>query len=437
MLDTSTSSLLQIRNIGLRYRKGSGEEGVPILDDVNLSLKEGEIVGLLGRSGCGKSSLLRIVSGLAQPSNGVVIYQGQPVAGPAQGIAMVFQSFALFPWLSVLQNVEFGLRAMSVPEDDAHRRALSAIDLIGLDGFESAYPKELSGGMRQRVGFARALVVNPSLLLMDEPFSALDVLTAETLRTDLLDLWCEGRMPIKSILMVTHNIEEAVLMCDRILVLSSNPGRIAAEIGVSLQHPRNRLDPEFRELVDMIYARMTQRDGQKQPSRDGSFPGLGFGMVLPRVSTNTLAGLMETVAASPYFGKADLPHIAGTLQMEINELFPAAETLQLLRFAEVEAGDIRLTSAGKRFAEAGVDARKKLFGDHLLAYIPLAARIRRVLDERAAHRAPADRFMQELEDHMSDNAAETTLRSVTTWSRYGELFAYDELAQVFSLENPS
>ena len=204
---------------------------------------------------------------------------------------MVFQSFALFPWLTVLENVKFGLRAMSVPERQAHRRALAAIDLIGLDGFESAYPKELSGGMRQRVGFARALVVNPKLLLMDEPFSALDVLTAETLRTDLLDLWVEGRMPIKSILMVTHNIEEAVLMCDRILVLSSAPGRIATEIKVGLKHPRNRLDPDFRQLVDTIYARMTQRTGASEKSREGNFPGLGFGMVLPRVSTNSLAGL--------------------------------------------------------------------------------------------------------------------------------------------------
>lgn len=436
MLVTSASPLLEIRNVGQRYRRASGEEGVAILDDVSLSLKEGEIVGLLGRSGCGKSSLLRIVSGLIRPSAGEILYQGQPVAEPAQGVAMVFQSFALFPWLSVLENVEFGLRAMSVPEDEAHRRALAAIDLIGLDGFESAYPKELSGGMRQRVGFARALVVNPSILLMDEPFSALDVLTAETLRTDLLDLWCEGRMPIKSILMVTHNIEEAVLMCDRILVLSSNPGRVSAEIAVPLQHPRNRLDPEFRQLVDTIYARMTQRPGQEHPSREGAFPGLGFGMILPRVSTNTLAGLMEALAAPPYVGKADLPDVARTLQMEIDELFPAAETLQLLRFAEVEAGDIKLTAAGKRFAEADVDARKKLFGDHMLAYVPLAARIRRVLDERTTHRAPADRFMQELEDHMSDKAAETTLRAVTNWSRYGELFAYDETAQVFSLEDP-
>lgn len=425
-------ALLALENVRQSYGKGTGPV---VLDDITLRLDEGEIVGLLGRSGCGKSSLLRIVSGLARPTRGEVLYRGEKVSGPVDGVAMVFQSFALFPWLSVLANVELGLRAKGVREADARRRALKAIDIIGLDGFENAFPKEISGGMRQRVGFARALVVAPNILLMDEPFSALDVLTAETLRTDLLDLWVEGRMPIKSILMVTHNIEEAVLMCDRIVVLSSNPGRIAAEIKVTLPHPRNRLDPEFRQLVDQIYALMTQR-AEPAKTREGTFPGLGLGMALPQVSTNTLAGMIEEIAAPPYDGKADLPALADSLQLEIDDLFPVAETLQLLRFAELAEGDIKLTQAGARFAEMDVDQRKKLFGDHLLAYVPLAQRIRRVLDERPSHHAPATRFLEELEDYMSEDYAEMTLRSVTTWGRYGEIFAYDEGAQAFSLENP-
>jgi NitT/TauT family transport system ATP-binding protein len=435
LLDTTTQPLIDVRHVSQSFRRSSGEPGEPVLDDVSLSLASGEIVGLLGRSGSGKSSLLRIVAGLALPSGGEVIYNGKRVTGPAEGVAMVFQSFALFPWLSVLSNVELGLQALHVPDAEAHKRAIAAIDLIGLDGFENAYPKELSGGMRQRVGFARAFVVHPSLLLMDEPFSALDVLTAETLRTDLLDLWVEGRMPIKTILMVTHNIEEAVLMCDRILLLSSNPGRIAAEIKVGLPHPRNRLDPEFRQLVDQIYARMTQRVAAKT-AKDGNFFGLGMGMHLPNVSTNSLAGLIEAVAAAPYNGKADLPHIATHLQMEIDDLFPVAETLQLLRFAELEEGDIKLTDAGRRFSDSEVDARKKLFADRLITYVPLATRIKRVLDDRPSHRAPLARFREELEDYMSESLADLTLDAVIGWGRYAELFTYDETSQKFSLENP-
>jgi len=435
MNDTQISApLLVIDKVSQSYGRGA-DKGTTVLDKISLILKEGEIVGLLGRSGCGKSTLLRIVSGLNRPSGGEARYRGEKITGPVDGVAMVFQSFALFPWLTVLANVELGLRAKGVSAAEARKRALQAIDIIGLDGFENAYPKEISGGMRQRVGFARALVVAPSILLMDEPFSALDVLTAETLRTDLLDLWVEGRMPIKSIMMVTHNIEEAVLMCDRIVVLSSNPGRIAAEIEVKLQHPRNRLDPEFRQLVDRIYALMTRR-AELATTAPGAFPGLGVGMALPTVSTNTLAGMIEEVAAPPYNGKADLPALADSLQLEIDDLFPVAETLQLMRFAEMAEGDIKLTPAGKRFAEMDVDQRKRLFGDHLLSYVPLAQRIRRVLDERPSHHAPATRFREELEDYMSEEYAATTLKSVTTWGRYGEIFAYDEGTQSFSLENP-
>ena len=432
MNEIATRTLLEVNGVTQSYSNAGEEARALVLDNVSLRLCQNEIVGLLGRSGCGKSSLLRIVAGLALPKSGAVNYRGAPVTGPVQGVAMVFQSFALFPWLSVLENVELGLRARKVPETEARKRALAAIDLIGLDGFESAYPKELSGGMRQRVGFARALVVQPDILLMDDPFSALDVLTAETLRTDLLDLWVEGRMPIKSILMVTHNIEEAVLMCDRIIVLSSNPGRIAAEIKVGLQHPRNRLDPAFRQLVDQIYATMTQRTDTEK-ARDGNFPGLGMGMALPRVSTNTFAGMMEEIADEPYSGKADMPALADSLHMEVDDLFPVAETLQLLRFAEMAEGDIALTAAGKRFADADTDTRKALFRDHLVAYVPLAARIKQVLDERPSHQAPASRFREELEDYMSEDYASSTLASVTNWGRYGEVFAYDEQSQMFSL----
>ena len=248
VLATTTAPLVDVEHLSHAYQGGAGEH--PVLEDVNLTLRDNEIVALLGRSGCGKSTLLRIIAGLMPATAGAVAIEGEQVTAPAPQVAMVFQSFALFPWLTVLENVELGLEAQGIDLEERRQRAIAAIDLIGLDGYESAYPKELSGGMRQRVGLARALVVHPKVLLMDEPFSALDVLTAETLRTDLLDLWQEGRIPIKAILMVTHNIEEAVLMADRVLVLSSNPGRIASEIPVTLPHPRDRLDPGFRDLVE-------------------------------------------------------------------------------------------------------------------------------------------------------------------------------------------
>jgi NitT/TauT family transport system ATP-binding protein len=426
--------LVLAKQVCQAYDKGASGSLV-VLENVDLQLYPNEIVGLLGRSGSGKSTLLRAIAGLIRPSKGDITFQGRPVVGPNSDVAVVFQSFALFPWLTVLQNVELGLEAQGVASSERRKRALAAIDLIGLDGFESAYPKELSGGMRQRVGLARALVVRPKVLLMDEPFSALDVLTAETLRTDLLDLWCEGRMPIESVLMVTHNIEEAVLMCDRILIFGSNPGRVIAEIHVDLPQPRNRLDPAFRMLVEDIYARMTVKTGAL--TREGLFPGTGIAMALPRVSTNLMSGLIETVAAEPYRGQADLPPLAAHLHLDIDDLFPVAETLQLLRFADLEGGDIKLTAPGLRFFDSDVDERKKLFEQHLATYVPLAAHIRRVLDERPTHRAPARRFRDELEDHMSEDYADTTIKAVTNWARYAEYFAYDENVDLFTLENPS
>jgi NitT/TauT family transport system ATP-binding protein len=432
-----STALLQVTGIGKSFPKPDGQE-LLVLEDVNLRLAGGQIVGLLGRSGSGKSTLLRLIAGLAEPSHGTLSYLGAPVAGPAPGISMVFQSFALFPWLTVYENVALGLEAQRLARTEIRHRTLAAIDLIGLDGFESAYPRELSGGMRQRVGFARALVVHPNILLMDEPFSALDVLTAETLRTDFLDLWSEGRMPIKGVILVTHNIEEAVLMCDRILVFGSNPGRVLSEIEVTLAQPRNRLDPSFRELVERIYVEMTARTpAPAAGARNEFFPGHGIGSILPHVSSNELSGLLEAVASAPYNGMADLPKLAAELQMEIDELFPVAETLQMLRFVELEGGDLKLTEAGRAFCNAERDERKRIFARQLLAYVPLAAHVRRVLDERTSHVARKSRFIDELEDFMTEEAAEQTLRAIVSWGRYAEVFAYEDESARFTLENPA
>jgi NitT/TauT family transport system ATP-binding protein len=429
-------ALLDIHELRKSFPRADGGEHL-VLDGVELALVEGQIVGLLGRTGSGKSTLLRLIAGLAQPSGGSITYLGNPVNAPAPGIAMVFQSFALFPWLTVLENVQLGLEALGLPEPEIRKRALAAIDLIGLDGYESAYPRELSGGMRQRVGFARALVVHPNILLMDEPFSALDVLTAETLRTDFLELWGEGKLPIKGVILVTHNIEEAVLMCDRILLFSTNPGRIISEIKVDLKQPRNRLDPQFRDLVEKIYVAMTARKQTLPQAGTVADRVATIDTMLPRVSANLLSGLIETLAVAPFNGKADLPVLADELHLELDELFPVSESLQMLHFAEIEGGDIKLTDVGKQFAEFGMDDRKKLFQRQLLAYVPLATHIRRVLQERANHSAPKSRFLDELEDHMSIEDAEHTLRAVTAWGRYAEVFAYDDDSGAFSLENPS
>lgn len=346
---------------------------------------------------------------------------------------MVFQSFALFPWLDVLANVELGLEAMGVPPKEMRQRALAAIDLIGLDGFESAYPKELSGGMRQRVGFARALVVNPDILLLDEPFSALDVLTAETLRTDFLELWQEGRTRINAVLMVTHNIEEAVLMCDRVLIFSPNPGRVTAEIPITLPHPRDRLEPEFRKLVEKIYVLMTAKKPVAGAAAKPTTTALGE--PLPDVSTNQIAGMMEELQDDTYKGRADLPRLAESLALEIDELFPIVEALQMLGFADVGDGDVVLKPAGAIYVDSDTQGRKKIFAEHALRHIGLIQHIHRVLKERPGQRAPGVRFVTELEDHLSEDEAERVLQRAINWGRYAELFFYDDGAGVLYLED--
>ena len=309
---------------------------------------------------------------------------------------------------------------------------MAAIGMIGLDGFESAYPRELSGGMRQRVGFARALVVDPTILLMDEPFSALDVLTAETLRSDFIDLWTEGQLAIKSVMLVTHNIEEAVFLSDRIIVLAPDPGRIAAEIEVPLPRPRERLSPAFREIVDDIYARMTA--GRSSAIEGKSKPAMGgVGMRLPFTSCHRIVGLLEMLAAPPFNEKADLRALADRLHLDVDHLLPVTEALQILGFAEMRDGFLHLTLAGNLFVRKSADGRKRLFSEHLLRNVPLAAHIRLVLSERPGHAAPRLRFSPELEDHLTPHEAEQTLAAVIDWGRFAEIFHYDQRRREFSL----
>ena len=431
---TTTTAAPPLRAIGVTKTYRTPDHiGRLVLDSVDFTLRDAEIVAILGKSGAGKSTFMRILAGLLPPSAGRVEYRGQPVTGPVRGIAMVFQSFALFPWLTVLGNVELGLEAQGVSAAERRRRAVDAIDVIGLDGFESAYPKELSGGMRQRVSFARALVVNPDILLLDEPFSQLDVLTAETLRNDLLDLWTERRIPTKGIVIVSHNIEEAVDMADRILIFSSDPGGISAEVPIHLAHPRSPEHPVFRQIVDQVYTLLTTVPGR---DRRGAKPEpIGLGYRLPDASVQQVSALLEKLTEEPYNGRADLPHLADEENLAVDELLPMIELLQLLGFALVSGGDIELTMAGRRYAEADMLARKQIFAEVLPKQVPLAAHIRRVLDERPGHRAPAARFLRELEDYLSEEEAERVLDTVINWGRHAEIFAYDDDDRVLSLEN--
>lgn len=426
-----TATLIDLRNIKKSFQNPDKQE-LLVIDNVNFTMQEGEIVALLGKSGSGKSTLLRIIAGLTAPSSGEVLYRSKAVNSPMPGISMVFQSFALMPWLTVLENVELGLEARGVSRQERRERALKAIDIIGMDGFENAYPKELSGGMRQRVGFARALVVNPDLLLMDEPFSALDVLTAENLRSDLLEIW-QGETAMKGILFVTHNIEEAILIADRIIMFGNNPGYVRGEIKVDLSHPRNSQDPAFLQLIDEVYTMMTSAQTESLKARITKRK-IGIDYRLPDVDIAELIGLLEEVNELQQKGPVDLPELADVVRLDINDLFPILETLSVLGLAKVSEGDISITAKGKEFIEADITDKKVLFAQLLLQHIPLARHIRKVLEERPNHRATEDRFQKELEDYFTEEEAERVLMTLIDWARYAEILVYDYNTGILSLE---
>ena len=417
---------------------------LPVLEGVSFTLSEGEIVALLGKSGSGKSTLLRCVAGLISPSSGSVSYRGTPLTGANPGVSMVFQTFALLPWLTVQQNVELGLEARGVAGAERAERALRAIDLIGLDGFESAYPKELSGGMRQRVGFARAIVTEPDALLMDEPFSALDVLTAENLRGELVKLWEGHGAPIKSILIVTHNIEEAVLLADRVLVLSSNPGRIRAELTVELPRPRDRHGPRFEALVDTIYGILTGReqaaaDALEAEATAQAAPGPAvqpmatpINTPLPDVSTGGLSGLLEILAARG--GRDGLAEIADDLSFEIDDLLPLTDAAVMLTLARIDGSDIEITADGKEFAAADILTSKQLFAGYAAKHAPLVRTITQALAATADHTLRIGFFIDILRRGFSLSEARSQLDTAIDWGRYAELYDYDSDDEEFTLE---
>jgi NitT/TauT family transport system ATP-binding protein len=421
-----TGPLISVRALSKSF---SGPDGgsVPVLEGITLDVDEGEFVALLGRSGSGKSTLLRCIAGLIAPTDGQVLFRGKPLTGTNRDTTMVFQTFALLPWLTVQQNVELGLEARGVAPAERSERALRAIDQVGLDGYESAYPKELSGGMRQRVGFARALVVEPAALLMDEPFSALDVLTSENLRGELLEIWEGQRFPTKTMVMVTHNIEEAVLLADRILVLGTNPGRIRADMRNPLPRPRRRRTPDFDELVDQIYAMMTQRDIGPAPSparHDDEGPGTLADSPLPQASVDGLSGLAEVLLARAD-GRADLSDLADNLGLEVDNLLPLVDALLLLGFAELSGERLTLSPRGRIFAGASIQDSKEIFARACMERAPLVRTIYRALGGSLDGSLPAGFFIDILRTHFGEEEAARQLEVAVNWGRYAELYAYD------------
>jgi NitT/TauT family transport system ATP-binding protein len=426
-------TIIEGRQIEKSYPQPDGRE-IQIIAPMDLAVESGTICALLGPSGSGKSTLLRILSGLTAPSRGKVLVHGQPLDGGSPNIGMVFQSFALFPWLTVLENVEAPLAARGLEHSDRHRLALQTLAVVGLKGFENAYPKELSGGMKQRVGFARALAVEPEVLFMDEPFSALDVLTAESLRRELMELWTNHQIPTKSIFLVTHNIEEAVLLADRIVVLGTHPAKIRADFRISLPQPRDRKSAEFLIYVDYIYKVMTQPEIEFAPVTKFPIPRKASLQVLPHATAGGMAGLLEFL--NDRGGKEDLYHLAEELLMEVDDLFPIVDEAVMLGFSDSNQGDVQITPAGKEFAEADITTRKKLFREAVLSHVTLIQQIRNALERKSDRAVPLEFFRDVLDEHLSQEDVQRQIDTALNWGRYAEIFTYDSETDRLFLNDP-
>jgi NitT/TauT family transport system ATP-binding protein len=417
----------------LKVEKFYGEHTsgtIPVIAPTDLSIEPGQIVALLGPSGSGKSTLLRMLTGLTRPSAGDVLWHGQPISTCAPNVAIVFQSFALFPWLTVFENVEAPLKARGVNSFERRKRSLKILDTVGLDGFEQAYPKELSGGMKQRVGFARALVVEPEVLFMDEPFSALDVLTAENLRSELLELWGKKAIPTKAIFIVTHNIEEAVLLADRIIVLGKNPGCIRTDFAVGIPRPRDRKTPEFTNYVDYIYKVLTspaQPEAALHPPQGPQLPAVeprAAYQMLSHARPGGVAGLLELIDDRPN-GREDMYRLADELSFELDDLLPIVDAAHQLGFLKVEEGDAQITPEGHEFANAEILRQKELFRKAVLDNVTLLCQITKTLEAKRDHSAPEELFHDLLDEHFSEEEAKRQLETAISWGRYAELFEYD------------
>ena len=418
-----STPVVELKSVEKSFHSADGSARL-VLQDVDFTLNEGEIVALLGQSGSGKSTMLRIMAGLIHADKGQVLYKGLPVYSAARGISMVFQSFALFPWLTVQKNVELGLEAQGIPMRERERRAQAAIEMIGLSGFEGALPRELSGGMRQRVGIARALVLEPEVLLMDEAFSALDVLTGERLREDILALWNNKEISTKAILIVSHNIEEAVMMADRVLIFASDPGRVRAELPITLKHPREVESQEVRSLIDNVYGMMTA--GSARTGRVAEVEiKLQLGDRLPEADIARMEGILELLTEEPFYGHADLPKLAEDTELTDKELLEVSRALTLLGFVQLAQGDVVVTQLGTDYVASTKAERQKTFNKQLLENVPLIAYIRHGLEQDPSGDLPEDLFLKLLRFTLNQAEAERALSIAIEWGRYGDVFEYN------------
>ncbi len=423
-----------------KYYAQPSENRIQVISATDLSIVPGEILALLGPSGSGKSTMLRMLTGLSKPSAGEVYWHEKPISVKSWRSTSPSSSRALrcFRGSPVLENVEAPLQARGISPDQRRERSMRMLDTVGLDGFEGAYPKELSGGMRQRVGFARALVVEPEVLFMDEPFSALDVLTAENLRSELLELWANKTMPTKAVFIVTHNIEEAVLLADRIIVLGRNPGHIRTDFKVQLAQPRDRKAEGFTQLVDYIYKVLTRPDVSPDEAPDHQHPGpkprdqrqMKYQM-LPHARPGGVAGLLELLLDKG--GRDDFYRMADDLAFEIDDLLPIVDAAQLLGFLKVEEGDAVITPTGTEFANSEILRQKELFRDAAVDNVLLLRQITRALQSKSDHTIPEEFFLDMLDEQFSEEESQKQIETAVAWGRYAELFDFDAARRRFML----
>jgi NitT/TauT family transport system ATP-binding protein len=418
----TTDILCEARGVTHQFTLPNGKP-LRVLDNVSLTVRPREIVALLGPSGCGKSTILRILAGLIRPTEGEVFYHGQPLAGLNPGVAIVFQSFALLPWMTVTQNVQTVLQAAGVPRLDMVRRAEASIRLVGLAGFEDAFPRELSGGMKQRVGIARALAVNPEILFLDEPFSNVDALTAESLRAEVIDIWSAKEHNLSSALMVSHDIKEVVYMADRIVVLGANPGRVQTIMENTLPRPRDYRKPEFLRLVDQLHDLIT---GHELPDAAPGAAPPGVIEPLPVAAVSEIVGLLEYLVARG--GREDVFRIAADTHQEFGRVLAVVEAAEMLDLVETPKRQVVLDAKGQAYLKADQAGRQAIWREQLLQ-LKLYRMVNEAIERDPDHVVDRDFVLELLVLHLPHENYERVFSTFLGWGRYGDLFTYDEATQ--------